>query len=72
MFSLMGGPDYCQTSSEDASCHECCYDRGMMFRDLTVFDYRGHGESTLIRKVTDSGDKICTLLSTHVSFITDE
>ena len=71
-FSVVGGPDYCLGAHEDADHHQCCYDDSCKFRDLTVFDYDGFGESTLVPRVLQSGGDNCTLSSKNVKFVTDQ
>lgn len=71
-FCVVGGPDYCLGAHEDAEHHSCCYDNACKFRDLTVFDYDGFGESTLVPRVLQSGGDNCTLSSQNVSYVTDQ
>ncbi|KAK7104134.1 hypothetical protein V1264_018898 [Littorina saxatilis] len=71
-FSIVGGPDYCLGAHEEAENHKCCYDDSCKFRDLTVFDYDGFGESTLVPRVLQSGGDNCNLSSKNVKYVTEE
>jgi hypothetical protein len=72
-YSIVAGADYCLGAHEDAADHHsCCYDESCKFRDLTVIDYDGFGEFTLIPRVLQSGGDNCSLTSQNIQFVTDQ
>lgn len=69
-YALVGGPDYCQNAGEPHD-HDCCYDKQCKFRDITVFDYEGFGESVTVPHVFQSGSGAdCMLTSKNLHFFT--
>ncbi|KAK7483553.1 hypothetical protein BaRGS_00025227 [Batillaria attramentaria] len=70
-YAIVGGADYC-CGPDDPHDHKCCYEDSCKLRDLTVMDYEGFGESTLIPRVLQSGGDNCSLTSKNVKFITDQ